>query len=144
MAEQVIDASLAVKWVVGGEPLRDKAQQLLYDARVRNTRLIAPPLLEYEVESVLQRRLWQGRVGPATVDRSLQAFYSIGVQIIAQADLVPRARAIARQFQQERIYDALYAALAEIRGCVLWTADKAFYDSVQTGLPYVRFLATYR
>jgi len=31
MAEQVIDASVAIKWVVKGEPFRDKARQLLGD-----------------------------------------------------------------------------------------------------------------
>ena len=49
MAEQVIDASVAIKWVVKGEPFRDKARQLLRDARSKGIMLIGPPLLEYEV-----------------------------------------------------------------------------------------------
>ena len=45
-----------------------------------------------------------------------------------------RAREIARQSNQERVYDSIYAALAELRGCELWTADKAFYDAVKSKL----------
>ncbi len=58
MAEQVIDASIAVKWVVKGEPFRNKARQLLHDAQLKGIMLIGPSLLEYEVESALQRRLY--------------------------------------------------------------------------------------
>ncbi|MBI1928626.1 type II toxin-antitoxin system VapC family toxin [Candidatus Poribacteria bacterium] len=57
--------------------------------------------------------------------------------------MVKRARQIARQFSQPRIYDSLYAALAELRGCDFWTADKAFYDAVKVGLPFVKYLPDY-
>ena len=103
MAEQVIDASVAIKWVVKGEPFRDKARQLLRDARLKGIILIGPPLLEYEVESVLQRRLCSGRATIAAVDASLTAFYAVGVRIVTHPDMVRRAREIARQFNQERI-----------------------------------------
>jgi predicted nucleic acid-binding protein len=143
MAEQVIDASVAIKWVVQGEPFRNKARQLLRDARMQNTTLIGPPLLEYEVESNLQRRLDHGRATITAVDASLSAFYTVGVRIVTHPDMVVRAREIARQFKQERIYDALYTALAELRGCEFWTADKAFYDAVKTWLSFVKYLPDY-
>ncbi len=68
MAEQVIDASVAIKWVVKGEPFRNKARQLLRDARLKGITLIGPPLLEYEIESILQRRLHYGRATIPVVD----------------------------------------------------------------------------
>ncbi|MBI3989801.1 MAG: type II toxin-antitoxin system VapC family toxin [candidate division NC10 bacterium] len=143
MAEQAIDASVALKWVVKGEPFRNKARQLLRDARLRGMTLIAPPILLYEVESVLQRRLHNGRATIAATDASLNAFYAVGVRIVTHPDMVRRARGIARQFHQERLYDSLYAALADLRGCELWTADKAFYDAVKSVLSFVKYLADY-
>jgi len=143
MAEQVIDASVAIKWVVKGEPFRNKARQLLRDARLKDITLIGPPLLEYEVESNLQRRLHRGRVIIATVDASLSAFYAVGVQIVTHPDMVRRARELARQFNQERIYDSLYTALAELRGCEFWTADKVFHKAVKAALPFVKYLPDY-
>ena len=143
MTEQVIDASVASKWVVKGEPFRNQARQLLRDARLRGIMLIGPPLLEYEVESTLKRRLYYGRVPITAVDASLSAFYRVGVQIVTHHDIVARAREIARRFKQERIYDALYAALAELHGCEFWTADKMFSDAVKRGLPFVKHLPDY-
>jgi len=143
MAEQVIDVSVAIKWVVHGEPFRSKAGQLLREARARGIALIGPPLLEYEVESNLQRRLHLGRANLEAVDASLSAFYVIGVHILTHPEIVRRAREIARRFDQERIYDSIYAALAELRGCDFWTADKVFYDAVKDGLPFVKYLPDY-
>lgn len=142
MAEQVIDASVAIKWVVEGEPFCDRARQLLRDARLKGIVLIGPPLLEYEVESVLQYRLRHG-ADVTAVDASLAAFYVAKVRIISHPAMVHRAREIARQFQQVRIYDSLYAALAELRGCEFWTADTAFYDAVKSVLPFVKHLPDY-
>jgi predicted nucleic acid-binding protein len=143
MAEQVVDASVAIKWVVKSEPFRGKARQLLREARLKGIALIGPPLLQYEVESTLQRRLYRGRVTLGAVDASLRAFYAVGVHIVTHPSMVLRAREIARQFHQERIYDSLYAALAELRGCQFWTADKVFYDAVKEALPFVRYLPDY-
>lgn len=143
MAEQVVDASVAIKWVVKGEPFRSKARQLLREARLQGITLVGPPLLEYEVESTLQRRLYRGRVSMGAVDASLRAFYAVGVRIVTHPDIVRHAREIARQFHQERIYDSLYAALADLRGCQFWTADKVFYDVVKEALPFVRYLPDY-
>lgn len=143
MAEQVIDASLAIKWVVKGEPFRNKARQLLRDARLKDVTLIGPPLLEYEVESNLQRHLHHGRATIEAVDASLSAFYAVGVRIVTHPNIVRRAREIARRFNQERIYDSLYAALAKLRGCEFWTADKVFYDAVKSVLSFVKYLPDY-
>jgi len=41
------------------------------------------------------------------------------------------------------VYDATYAALAELRGCEFWTADKAFDDAVKAALPFVKYLPDY-
>lgn len=101
MHEQVIDASVAIKWVVKGESFRNKARQLLRDARLKGITLIGPPLLEYEVESALQRRFHYGRATVRAVDASLGAFYAIRVRILTHPDLVRRAREIARKFNQE-------------------------------------------
>jgi predicted nucleic acid-binding protein len=132
MGEQIIDASVAIKWVVKGEPFRNKARQLLRDAKAKGTTLIGPPLLEYEVESNLQRHVCHGRATLVAADASLNAFYAVGVQILTHSNLVRHAREIARQFNQERIYDSLYAALADLRSCEFWTADRNFYDAVKS------------
>ena len=38
---------------------------------------------------------------------------------------------------------SIYTALAELRGCEFWTADKVLYDAVKTALPFVKYLFDY-
>jgi len=141
--ERCVDASLGIKWVVKGEPWRKKARKFLRDSIAAGIALIAPPLFEYETESVLQGRLHSGAMIISETDIALSRLSTIGVQIFTHPDMIKRAREIARQFHQPNIYDSLYAALAELRGCEFWTADKAFYDAVKRGLLFVKYLPDY-
>ncbi len=143
MPERCVDASVGVKWVMKGEPFRAKAQKLLRESLTDGIALIAPPLFEYEVESVIQTKVVRGLATIADADLALHALAAAGVQLITHPDAVRRAREIARQFNQPKIYDSLYAALAELRGCEFWTADKHFYDAVRTALPFVKYLPNY-
>ncbi len=143
MTEWVIDANVAIRWLVTDEPFHSKAKLLLQDAKKQKVRLIGPPLLEYELESNLQRRLLAGRYNLPRTNSALSRFYSIGVQIETHPDMMRRAREIARQYRQERVYDALYAALADLRKCEFWTADRRFFDEVKSGLSFVKYLTDY-
>jgi predicted nucleic acid-binding protein len=88
-------------------------------------------------------RLHSGTLSAVKVDEALTRFYRLGVEKEIHPEMVRRAREIARQYRQERIYDALYAALADLRACEFWTADRRFYEAVKKGLPYVNYLADY-
>lgn len=143
MPERCVDASLGIKWVVKGEPWRKKARKFLRDSIAAGITLIAPPLFEYETESVLQGRLHSGAMTISETDTALAQLAAIGVQIVTHPDMTKRARSSARQFDQTNIYDSLYAALADLRGCEFWTADKAFYDAVRAGLAFVKYLPNY-
>jgi len=144
MPERCIDASVAIKWVVQGERWRQKARQFLFDSLARGYTLIAPPLFVYETESVMQQFLTSGTLSLAEADAAITRLEAIGIQVVTHPDMIRRAREIARLFGQAQIYDSLYAALAELRGCEFWTADKRYYDDVAAALPHVKFLLNYR
>ena len=144
MLERVIDASVAVKWVMKGESHRRQARKLLRESLAAGIRLIAPPLFEDETGSVIQQQVFFGHVSISDADKASRALDRAGVHIVYDPRVKERARKIARQFNQRRVYDATYAALAELRGCEFWTADKAFYDPVKVGLPFVKYLPNYQ
>lgn len=73
MPERCIDASVAIKWVVKGESFRGPARKLLKDSLANGSTLIAPPLFEYETESVIQTKLLYGLVTLAEAEFALQA-----------------------------------------------------------------------
>jgi predicted nucleic acid-binding protein len=68
---------------------------------------------------------------------------AVPVTIIHNPAVRPRARALAELCNQERVYDSTCAALAELRHCEFWTADKAFYEASGGNLSFIRFIAEY-
>ena len=144
MIERVIDASVAVKWVMKGESHRAQARRLLQDSLSAGIRLISPPLFENETESVIQEQIFFRRVSVADADRALRALDHVGIEIIYDPLLKGHARQIARKCNQRRVYDATYAALAKLRSCEFWTADKSFYDAAKTMLTFVKYLPDYK
>lgn len=143
MSECCIDANIAIKWFIKGESFRHKALKLLRESQAAGMTLIAPPLFEMETDSVIQTRVVEGRTTPAVADRTLALLDTAPVAIVTHPRLRQRAREIARQFHQRKVYDATYAALAELRGCEFWTADQGFYGAVRATLSFVKYLPDY-
>lgn len=143
MPECCVDASVAVKWFIKGEAFRHKALQLLRESQTVGITLIAPPLFEMETDSIIQTRVVDGRTTPDVADKTLALLDRAPVVIVAHPQMRQRAREIARQFNQRKVYDATYAALAELQSCEFWTADKVFYDAVKAVLTFVKYLPDY-
>lgn len=140
MTGRCIDASIAVKWAVDGEPFRDKALALLRDSGQRGIVLIAPPIFTNETDSAIRHRVYEGKMAPDEGRKACAILDNAPVQIVDDPRVRQRAREIAKWFNQKTVYDATYAALAELRGCEFWTADKDFYDAVKGALPFVKYL----
>lgn len=143
MPECCIDANIAVKWFIKGEAFRRKALKFLRESQAAGITLIAPPLFEMETDSVIQTRVVDGRTTPAVADKTLALLDTAPVVTVTDPRLRQRAREIARQFHQRKVYDATYAALAELRGCEFWTADKVFYHAVKAVLSFMKYLPHY-
>mgnify|MGYP001043962679 CR=1 FL=1 len=143
MTERCVDASIAIKWAVKKEPNRNKARALLSDAGTEAIRLIVPPIFPTEVDSAIRKRVFDGKMSLGEARKAYAILDAAPVDIVDMPGVRHRAREIAERFNQRFVYDAHYAALAGLRGCEFWTADKIFYDAVKAGLPYVRYLLDY-
>ncbi len=143
MAERCVDANVVIKWFIKGETFRQRALQLLRESLAARITLIAPPLFESETDGIIQTRLVEGRTTSDVADRTFALLDQAPVLIVTHPRLRQRAREIARQFKQRKVYDATYAALADLRGCEFWTADKVFYDAVKAALGFVKYLPDY-
>ena len=129
--------------VLKGEPYRVTARRLLKDCIVNNVTLIAPPFFESEVDTVIRKRVHDGKLSLADAKKAFAGLDKMTVQILTHPNLRQRAREIAEQFNLRTVYDAAYAALAELRGCDFWTADKVFYDTIKAVLTFVKYLPDY-
>lgn len=116
----VLDASVALKWFVDGEPLVDEARRVL-DAIGRDPRpYLVPDLFMNEMFAVLARL---PGASAAQVGGALGLLESLGLARIGNGhDLLAEATDLAFRWQLSG-YDAIYVALASMSGAVWLTAD---------------------
>jgi predicted nucleic acid-binding protein len=137
----VVDASVALKWFLAGEPHGAEAVAI---ARAE-TQLIAPDMLIAEVCNAAWRSVRLGRISGDQLDEIADVLPRMFDALVGAANLAPRAVAIASQLDHP-VYDCLYVALAEERDATLVTADRRLLRKLQA-TPWEarsRSLATYR
>jgi predicted nucleic acid-binding protein len=119
----VLDASVAVKWVL-------REEHAATARRVLSTRrLLAPHLLWAEVGNTLWKRHRRRETSVEEVRRMLAEIQRLPVTTFAPWPLLPTALDLAISLDQS-VYDCLYLALAEARNSIMVTADRAFHDVV--------------
>lgn len=113
----VVDASVALKWVVP-ESLSEHADRLL----AGDHDLAAPDLLGTEAANALWKKVLRNELSPRDAREALYLLLHGGLTWHATQPLLPRALEIAR-LARHPIYDCVYLALAERLGAPLVTAD---------------------
>ncbi len=114
----VIDASVALKWVIP-EVLSDKADRL----RAGDDELLAPDLLLVEVANALWKKTVGREISPAEADRALELVSESGIDLRPTAPLLRQAMLIARRLNHP-VYDCVYLALADGERASFVTADR--------------------
>ena len=135
----VVDASLAVKWLVE-EDDSDKAHAVLQSWVAQDITRIAPHLMPFEVANALHRRVLRGELNVGDSIRMIARLLASRLELHHSPGLHARALELASQLNQGAAYDAHYLALAEEFGCDLWTADERFYKAASQGVSNVRLL----
>lgn len=117
MREVVVDASVAVKWVV--EEAHSAKAALLLQCEARH----APDHWQAEAINVLRTKVFRGDLLAADAQARMEVLLRAPVVGTPIASLMPRAFAISVA-HMVTIYDSLYVALAEQRDLPLVTADE--------------------
>lgn len=138
----VIDASLAIKWVLR-EPYTEEALSLADRWVAEETKPIAPCLLFVEITNVLHHRTMKEQISLSHAERLLKGLSNIGIEIWESPRLHILALQLAQKLQRSAVYDTHYLALAEIMDCDFWTADERFFNSVREQQPRVKWLGHY-
>ncbi len=135
----VVDASVAVKWLVE-EIYSRQADDLLAGWDQDNTRIAGPHLLPVEVSNALYKRVWRRQIALDTAVRLQAEFLENDIELMQSASLHLLAIRLASALDQPATYDSHYLALAESLDCDYWTADQRFYDAASTNYPRVRWI----
>ena len=141
----VVDASLALKWVLD-EPDSNKAIMLLNSWTSNGIDVIAPALFAYEVTNTLHRQVLASKLTYDEARQGQRDLFSIGVQLkfLRYKNISTRAMEFAHQFNLPATYDSHYLALAQHENCDYWTADARLWNVVKGKLGWVRWFNDYQ
>ena len=122
----VIDASIAVKWVVEEE---GTPQALALRQR---TKLIAPDLLVAECANILWKKAARGELTKEEALLAAKLLQSAEVELLPMRSLFETASSLAIELDHPA-YDCIYLALAVENDCPFVTADERFLRKLSQG-----------
>ncbi len=121
----VVDASVAVKWLVP-EIHADAALRLLE----KNNTLTAPDLIFSEIGNVLLKKSRMGEIDPDAAVEMLTDFKGLPLQTYKTHESLEYAWTLAES-NRLSFYDSLYVALSLRTSFRMVTADKKLYNSLK-------------
>lgn len=138
MSLVVVDASVALKWVVT-ERGSAEAVALLTDLADGAVSLVAPEHLVGEVGNGLRERVAQGVLHADDALAALDAMAALGLELVSGRELWFRSLRAALEWGMTT-YDALYVLLALDLDAELVTADRRLADAATSRSLPVRLL----
>jgi predicted nucleic acid-binding protein len=123
----VVDASVAVKWVLPEEHSAAAARLLDEDYE-----LLAPDLIWAEAGNVFWKKFRRSELLAEEGHSLLRDLRRYPIQILSSEELLAIAWEIASAHARS-FYDSLYLALAADRSCPLVTADRKLYNALSGG-----------
>jgi predicted nucleic acid-binding protein len=138
-----LDASVAAKWfLVGEEPLKDRALALRERHERGEVEFIIPDLFWAELGNVMWKAVRQGRCSLGDAEESLHRAKGLGLPTVPSEALVESAITIAARYNRS-FYDSLYVALAISHHATLVTADEKLANATAAHLP-VKWLGAWQ
>jgi predicted nucleic acid-binding protein len=134
----VVDASVAVKWVLP-EAHGDDAEELAEQRNSGEVRLIAPRLIVVEVASAISKRCRRSQLTMSAGEEAFRLF-EIGCPfLVDEAPHVRAALGLSVKHQMS-FWDSIYLVLAMDSESDLVTADARFYRSASLHYGFVRMI----
>ena len=122
----VVDASIAVKWVVEED---GTAEALTLRRRAK---LIAPELLTAECANILWKKVQRDELSKDEAFLAAQLLQAAEIELLPTRSLLETATRTAIELDH-LAYDCLYLALAAERDCRFVTADERFLRKLSDG-----------
>ncbi len=134
----VVDASVAVKWVLQEEGHRE-ALLLLQSYQEEQMDLLAPHLLLAEVGNALWKRVRRGDLTGGQAGRCFDLLL-LNCPILMESAEVTRSALELSILHHRAFYDCLYVAWALEQRCDLVTADRKLFGALHPAYPFVKLL----
>ena len=139
---KVVDASLAVKWLVEEED-SEIAHALSSAWADSGIKVAAPHLMLAEVANALHRKVVGGEIELESATGILEDLGAHEIEFHNPPNIHAGALRLADRLDQGAVYDSIYLALAERLDCELWTADRRFYRAARGFSDRIRWLGDF-
>ncbi|MBI4505254.1 MAG: type II toxin-antitoxin system VapC family toxin [Chloroflexi bacterium] len=139
----VVDASVAVKWLLQDEDHAQSSLAVLQQFREDRIALLAPDHIRYEVLSAVRNAVVQQRVSSEAGRQAIRLFLALRLPRV-QSESV-----LLLGFEQSLrygcgYYDGLYVGLAESSRCPLLHADDKLRRTLRGRCPFELWIEDYR
>ncbi|MBO1347443.1 MAG: type II toxin-antitoxin system VapC family toxin [Hormoscilla sp. GUM202] len=141
MTENVVcvDANLLVR-LVSSKPSESRFEELWNQWQESGDRIVAPPLIYYEVSNALHRSTVAGQLLPEQAEQALEDAFSLDITLYGDLAMHRRALNLASSLRLPATYDAHYLALSEQLSAQFWTADRRLFRAVQATFDWVHLV----
>lgn len=129
MKHVVLDASIALSWLLPGEetrltlPLRDRAAENL------QLDLIVPPIFWYEVGNALWVAVRRYRIAQSDAVKALESLMEFQLSVWVAEPMSCLSLSLEHNIA---VYDAAYLSLAMDKDSILWSIDKALRNVAES------------
>lgn len=134
-----VDAGLIVKFV-SPEPDSGLVEAQFQQWKSERVELIAPAFAAAEIDSVLRNKVFRKELALVVAEAAFRLALRLPIAFESTTASRERAWELAKNLELPTVYDAVYLALAEQRGCEFWTADRKLVERASGKLPWVRSL----
>lgn len=135
----VVDASVAIKWVLK-EPLSEEALLALKQWSDKQTKIISPCLLMFEVANAIYKRFVRKELTIEQAKQRVELFNSFAPALDFGFKDQVRVLDLAQKLNRPSTYDLYYLVLAEKNECEFWTADEKLWNAVKSSLAWVKWI----
>ena len=136
MARYIVDASVAVKWLVS-ERHSEEAINYLIAASKGETELLAPAMMRVETVNALRTYVRRNKITSEEALRGVEALQGLPVYYLDDDwNLLQDALRVSME-SEIAVYDAVYLAHAAREGIPLLTADEKLADKLKGEHPVV-------
>ena len=136
-----VDASFVIKLGLPEEG-SNQVETLWREWRRQGREIVAPPLLCYEITSILCHAVYRRRITREEGLYILEHLLAFPIRLLVPQDLHVKAWQMAISMGQPAAYDAHYLVLAQSLGCEFWTADKRLSQAAGDRMPWVNLIST--
>jgi len=137
-----IDASLALTWLLPREKT-EATDALIPLWHYKGTKLITAPLFHAEVTSAIRREVYFKKLNTNEGDLVFFLYLQLDIETVDDPEIYTLAWELAKKFNLPRTYDIQYLAVAELKDCELWTADRRLANSLRGKSPRIKLADTH-